>query len=117
MKLTPKLESFLTRQFIFYCKRMEVALPMILYRDEELGGMVENHKEFSQIKKGVLGESWHHKDTGLDFDVVYINVDNSDFMAQIIDTIIHELVHLKHPRLEHGDKFQQKINTIMMESI
>jgi hypothetical protein len=27
------------------------------------------------------------------------------------------LVHLKYPNLRHGNKFQQKINTIMMESI
>ena len=117
MKLTPKLESYLTKQFIFYCKKMGLELPMILLRDEELGGMVTNYKQFYDLKKGVLGESWHHKSTGNDFDVVYINVDVTDCVAQILDTVVHELVHLKYPKLRHGNKFQQKINTIMMESI
>ena len=117
MKLTPKLESFLTKQFIFYCKKMKLELPMILFRDEELGGMVEDHKEFKLTKKTRLGVSWYNKDTGLDFDVVYINVDASDFLWQLVDTVVHELVHLKYPKLKHGDKFQKKINTIMVESM
>ena len=117
MKLTPQLEEFLTKQFIFYCKRMEVDLPMLLYRDEELGGMVNSYKEFKSLKDGVLGESWHRNDTELDYDIVYINVDGSDYLAQLIDTIVHELVHLKYPKARHGMGFQKRINTIMMESM
>jgi len=117
MKLTPQLEEFLTKQFIFYCEKMKMDLPMLLYKDEELGGMVSNYKQFYDLKKGVLGESWHHKSTGNDFDVVYINVDVTDCVAQILDTVVHELVHLKYPKLRHGNKFQQTINRVIVNSI
>lgn len=117
MKLTPKLESFLTKQFIFYCEKMKLELPMILFRDEELGGMVENQKEFDSIKESSIGESWHHNKTGLDFDVVYINVDLSDFLWQLVDIVVHELVHLKYPKLPHGMRFQKTINRIIVNSI
>jgi len=114
MKLTPKLQSFLTKQFTFYSKKMNMEMPMTLYTDEELGGMVTTYKEFESIKQTSIGESWHHKDTGLDFDVVYINAEISDFLWQLVDIVVHELVHLKYPKLEHGDEFQQKINTIIL---
>ena len=90
---------------------------MTLYSDEELGGMVNNYKEFKNIKETSIGESWHHKDSGLDFDVVYINVDMSDFLWQLVDIVVHELVHLKYPKLRHGMKFQQTINSIIVNSI
>jgi len=32
----------------------------------------------------------------------------------LVDIVVHELVHLKYPKLEHGDEFQQKINTIIL---
>jgi len=115
LKLTPKLQSFLTNQFDYYRFAMNMKMPMILFTREELGGMVNNRKEFEEIEQNSIGESWHHKDTGLDFDVVYINVDMSDFLWQLVDIVVHELVHLKYPKLEHGDKFQQKINSIIMD--
>jgi hypothetical protein len=95
---------------------MGLELPMILLRDEELGGMVDTYSQFKRVKEHAFGESWHHRDTGNDFDVIYLNVEASDYLAQIIDTVVHELVHLKYPNARHGMGFQKKINTIIMES-
>lgn len=114
MKLTPQLVQFIVKQNKKYCKQLGLESPLYLFTDLELSGMVDNHKEYQYIKKHTIGESWHHKDTKLDYDVIYINVDNSDFVWQLIDTVVHELVHLKFPKLKHGKQFQNKVNNIAM---
>ena len=114
MKLTPALEDFLTEIIKGYSTVLGLEIPMILLTDEELGGMVDNYKQFKEIKEGCIGESWHRRDTGFYFNVVYINAENTDFLWQLIDVIVHELVHLKFPDLKHGKKFQEKINSIIM---
>jgi hypothetical protein len=76
--------------------------------------MVTTHKQFQYIKKETVGESWHHSATGLDYDVVYINIDNTDFLWQLIDAVVHELLHLKQPKLRHGSKFQDAVNKIII---
>ena len=114
MRLTPKTKKFLDKQFKLYSKRLGVPVPLSLFIDYELSGMIENHKEFQYVKLETISESWHHKDTGLDYDIVYINVENSDFLWQLIDAVVHELLHLKEPKLRHGSKFQDKVNDIII---
>ena len=33
----------------------------------------------------------------------------------LVDTIVHELIHIKYPNLKHGDKFEQKIQETLCE--
>lgn len=114
MKLTPQLQEFIEKQIKFYSKRLGVKPPLVLFTDLELSGMVTNYKDWQYVKKETIGESWYHKDTGLDYDVIYINVENSDFLWQLIDTVVHELLHLKEPKLRHGNKFQDRVNKIII---
>ena len=114
MKLTPQLVQFIAKQNKKYCKQLGLESPLYLFTDLELSGMVESHKQFKSIRDGVIGESWHHKDTKLDYDIVYINVDSSDFLWQLVDGVVHELVHLKYPNLRHGSKYQNTVNEVMM---
>ena len=45
---------------------------------------------------------------------IYINVKNHKSAGDLIDTIVHELIHIKYPKLRHGQKFQDKINKIII---
>jgi hypothetical protein len=114
VQLTSEIRGFLENEIEFYSKRLKLKTPLSLFTDLELSGMVTTYKQFEYIKKETVGESWHHKDTGLDYDVMYINIENTDFLWQLIDAVVHELLHLKHPKLRHGSKFQDTVNKIII---
>ena len=45
---------------------------------------------------------------------IYINVKKHKTVGDLLDTVVHELVHIKYPKLRHGSKFQDKVNRIML---
>ena len=90
--------------------------PLLIYTDEELQETEFITKpQIKSMRKSDLARSWVKGDIPeLDRDLVFINFDSTDYLNQLIYAVVHELVHLKYPDLEHGDKFEQRINDIML---
>jgi hypothetical protein len=109
MKQTKKVKSFLQRECKRYCKQISLKEPTLIFTDKDLRETVYGTREFKDAKQYTLGLSWFNQNT------VYLNLSNTDFIPQLIDTLIHELVHLKWPKANHNsDAFRNKINGITM---
>jgi len=85
-----------------------VSRPLLVFTDEQLKKLELYDKDFKAKKNSLLGLSWK------DSNVIYLNIDNTDFAWQIIDTLIHELLHLKYPKQRHSKKFQNMINEVII---
>lgn len=43
----------------------------------------------------------------------FINVSRHDSIEDLEDTIVHELVHIRFPKLEHGKQYQKRVDQIL----
>ena len=114
MRNKTKVISFLQQECKRYCEQIGLAEPKLIFSDKDLRSRVINNREFKDAKQSALGLSWHNRDTGLKNDYIYLNLNNTDYVAQLVETLVHELVHLKFPNLKHSDNFYNKVNSIMM---
>ena len=119
MKLTLQLRSFLEEQVIAYSKELRMDPPFVVFTDEELKEIEPSQKIRKKEQKEKLGISWAKGNVLPDRDVIWLNVENSDYLWQMIDIVVHELLHLKCPAQEHDTKedeceFQDIINSIIM---
>jgi len=55
-----------------------------------------------------------HGAASIDEGIIYININEHDSASELIDTVVHELMHISQPKLKHGKKFQEKINNVVM---
>ena len=70
-------------------------------------------KEFDQ-----LGMSWLRGDLiGIDKPMIFINTRDTDLLYEVMDVLVHELIHIRFPEQQHGLKFHQLCNDIMMGQI
>ena len=46
--------------------------------------------------------------------LIYVNLKDTKMVSDLIDSIVHELLHLKEPKLRHGTKYQDMINDIIV---
>jgi predicted metal-dependent hydrolase len=114
MKLTLQLKSFLEEQTRIYSKEINIEPPFVIFTDEELKEIEPTARLRKKEQTEKLGLSWSKGNVLPDRDVIWLNVDNSDYLWQVMDTIVHELLHLKSPQLEHGNEFQEIVNSIIM---
>ena len=114
MKLTLELRSFLEQEVAEYSKQLNMDTPLVIFTDEELKEIETSAKVRKSEQKTKLGLSWAKGNVLPDRDVIWLNVEVTDFLWQAIDTVVHELLHLKSPVLEHGDEFQEVVNSIVM---
>ena len=46
--------------------------------------------------------------------LIYVDLKHTKLVSDLIDSIVHELLHLKEPKLRHGKKYQDMINDIII---
>ena len=109
-------KSFFNKKMIKYCDRLGISeLPLLIFTKEELKLAGYTPKQIQHTYKHELGLSWYKGQLdNVNQSVVYLNLENSDFLWQMIDILIHELIHIRFPDLEHGDEFQCTINEVIM---
>lgn len=109
-------KSFFTKKMIKYCDRLGISeLPLLIFTKEELKMAGLSEKQIRSHFKHELGLSWYKGQLdNVNQSVVWLNPDNSDFLWQMIDILIHELIHIRYPDMEHGDEFQFTINEVIM---
>jgi len=109
LKRTLQLLGFIDTERSRYCKQLGLSPePLFIYDDADLMELCDSKKEMNLIKRTKLGMSWKYD------NVFWINIDGSDFIWQLIDTLVHELIHLRFPDMKHGDEYQQLVNMVIM---
>lgn len=117
MRQSRKVISFLERECKKYCKQLDLQVPHLIFSDKELQNVLDQTEDgriHADVMQSNLGVSWHRRDTGYIHDIIYINLHNTDYMVQVLDTLVHELVHLRCPTARHGDSFQQRVNSVIL---
>ena len=114
VKLTLELQSYLERQADILANQLSMIRPFLIFTDAQLEEINKDVKLTKSLKKHNLGESWARGLVLPDNAVIWLNVDNTDFLWQLLDTLAHEFTHLKFPAEEHGDEFQNLVNHIVM---
>lgn len=46
--------------------------------------------------------------------IIHVNLKDTDMASDLIDSLVHELLHLKEPKARHGKNFQDMINDIII---
>lgn len=109
VKINRDLYNFIQRENRRLCKKMKIKdRPLILLGEGGLELMHYSRKQIKESKIKHLGLSWEEE------NIIWLNPENSDFLWQIVDTLVHELVHIKYPKLRHGIKFQNLVNDIIL---
>ena len=80
----------------------------ILYTLKDLHKKQDGVKRFKPHKKYALSV-FNSKECD-----IFINIRKHITAADLLDTIVHELVHIKYPKIAHGREFQNKIDKIVM---
>ena len=114
MKLTLQLRSFLEQSVAEYSQQLNMDTPFVIFTEQELIEIEPQARLRKKEQTEKLGLSWSKGNVLPDRDVIWINVDVTDFLWQAVDTVVHELLHLKAPALEHGNEFQEIVNSIIM---
>lgn len=116
VSLTLETKSFFHKKMIKYCNRLGISeIPLLLFTKDDLKLTGLSQKQIEAHCKNEIGLSWYKgqlDDT--DQSVVWLNLNNTDFIWQLIDTLVHELIHIRFPDMEHGDEFQDIINRVIL---
>ena len=113
--LTQELAEFIWEKCRLYSISANIFMPEVLLTFEEVEN-IEGSKKAQRIMDHCLGNSWSMVDNpDQKRDIIFVNVDASDYLWQILDTIAHEIIHLKYTNLRHGKKFQDKVNELVMK--
>ena len=112
MKDTRKVRKFIQSVMDYYVDRMNVKpVPTIIYKLEQLHALESGLKRFKPYQKFAMS-IFNSKECH-----TFINIKKHPTAGDLIDTIVHELVHVKHPNLRHSKKFDDMVDNIIMGSI
>ena len=100
MKLTPEIKKFILSQIKSYSKKMGIKKEI----DVTLEIIPAKHKMSASNMYGVFYEQQHNEKT---IDLLYLNVKALPNRKALTYTIVHELVHCKHPDMKHGRQFDR----------
>jgi hypothetical protein len=105
MKVTKKITEFVKTQAEYYCRLMKIPENIDIVLDMPLPA---NNKHSGKSWYGVTyaqdGGSRHN-------DLLFLNVAKHPDRKSLQYTLVHELVHVKHPRLKHGKKFDKIVGS------
>lgn len=110
MKDTSELRQWIHKLIIKYSKQLGIKpIPVLIFNARELKALDSDLIKYKLNKKdgfSVFNDKERH---------TYINLRNHKYPTDIIHTVVHELVHIKYPDMQHGSLFQSKVNDIIMK--
>jgi len=109
MKDTPQVRKCILKIATYYVDKMKLKqdrIPDIFFDGIKL-----------PQKKHSIFDSDDHCAQYVYGDIALIHMDLSAHRSvkQLVNSIVHELVHLKNPKLRHGKKFIEIMNSIICE--
>lgn len=90
----------------YYRKRMGISNKKV--PDIITAGIVLPEKEGSELKDDVYGKYFPAA------DLLYLNINEIPDYERLESTIVHELIHVKYPKLKHGLEFDHKIEEVLI---
>lgn len=106
--------SFFNKKLLEYKDRLGLSEQPLLLFDDEIKLVGVEAKEYAKKADKFLGLSWYKGQLdNLDQAVIWIHLNNSDFIWQMVDILIHELCHLRWPDLEE-DEIQDVVNKVIV---
>ena len=117
MKLTKELREFAIFEIKHYAKKMKIQakdlpdLALEIIPNTSLGrGRGGGRRQSATKMFGVFFEE--NSAPGYQVaDLLFLNVGGHPSRKALKYTIVHELVHLKHPRWKHGKKFNDLVES------
>lgn len=107
MKLTEHIRQYTVEKFNAFSKQLCVEPKLLLTTKEVL----QLPKEITQGRRTTA-----YKYFGVSYlgsNIVFINVKRIQRKKNLVNTIAHELVHIRFPYLSHGDKFNTIIKKVL----
>jgi hypothetical protein len=116
MRLTPDLKKFLGRECFYYSNKIGIKTPLLIYTKTELSKLKYAYKNDREKLKGnefsQMGIAYYNYDGQP--DRVFLNIRDHDKVGDLLDTLVHELVHIKYDTIGHNHNFQHIINEVMI---
>jgi predicted metal-dependent hydrolase len=114
MELDEPRRRWIMRKISKYCKQIGLTRfqkPIILL-DNEIKQVPSHMTNWPPMKtKDVMkGATYGGVSQNL---FTFINVKGHDSASDLEDTIVHELVHVRFPRLLHGKTYQKRVDQIL----
>ena len=109
MILTNQLKEIIIVETTHYAKVLKIKrVPDLCFE------LIPFHKDSQNTKQW---GHYYHADQRLG-RLIYLNIKKHKNMAELLYTIVHELVHVRYPNLKHGVKFEQLVEqTLKKDSI
>ena len=113
MKLTPEIKTYLNKLNKRYYKSLGIkstVLPKLCFTVAEYNKI--EGPEFNKIIK--IRRKYGLVTFNKTSCTMLINVRKNVNPAELLSTLVHEMVHLKYPKLQHGKTFNSRVDKILM---
>lgn len=106
MRASEELDRFIAIITDYYRKRMGITNKKV--PDIITAGIVLPEKEGSELNDDVYGKYFPAA------DLLYLNINEIPDYEKLEYTIVHELIHVKYPKLKHGVEFENKVGEVLI---
>ena len=104
------MKQWLERENKHYCKLLNIKpIPILLYTLADINKVdndLSRHKLHKKDGFSIFDDKERH---------IYLNIRSHSKASDLIDTLVHELTHIKNPNMSHGREFQHKVNEAIMK--
>ena len=114
MELDESRRRWIYRKINKYCKQIGLTRfqrPIIIL-DKEIHGVPTFMTNWTGTKLKDIAKGAKYGGVSQNL-FTFINVKRHDSMEDLEDTIIHELVHIRFPLLQHGKRYQKRVDQIL----
>lgn len=108
MKLTPELEIHINERVTYYSQKLSIKKPKCVLRVKDVLALPRD------ITKGRRTSAYRYYGVAYIKDnILFFNIKLLPSIKRLELTIIHELIHLRFPYLQHGSKFKERIQDVI----
>jgi predicted metal-dependent hydrolase len=115
MELDSHRRRWIMRKFSKYCKQIGLTRfqrPIIIL-DKEILNVPSHMTNWTRTKVRDIGASGATYGGASQNLFTFINVARHSTVEDLEDTIVHELVHIRFPKLQHGKGYQKRVDQIL----
>lgn len=104
-----QMKEYVTDVFNRTVSFMELEGVKLVFNAQEWNKYTQSKNKNNKIRKSrAYGRAWKSYDETC--KILIINIENHDNIKSLNDTIVHELLHIKDYKLNHGARFDNIVN-------
>jgi hypothetical protein len=108
MRLTPALTTWIEKQVTLYSNLLNIKKPKYVLRVKDVLNLPR------EVTRGRRTSAYKYYGIAyLKHKIIFINVRRSPSYSKLKTTIVHELVHLRFPYMNHGSRFRMKVKLVL----